>query len=815
MDIQLHGYQSTARDFILRTPYCGVFFDMGLGKAIDDDAFVMTPDGRKRVGDVVPGDTLLDVNGASTDVTAVFHHTSKPAYEIKLNDGRTFTACEDHRIPLMTPDGQARLASEQSFAEILPEDLTVKSVKEILDERPVLSNGRRQTLSKMKLAIPRAGRVQYPKRAHPIPPDVMGLILRHAEFTDAGLVFRVAGFDTTHYLHELGDKINTDFRPDGTGTYYIASDMSKLKEIERSLTGMGYAHGRQFDFIPDQYLFDSVENRILFVRGFLDAPDNAKPKFRARDYVCDVPEMPSSLIAGFRDILISLGFGAKIKYSMRGKMASLDCRVATPVRSGNYSLQARHVHTKYLYITSITPVRPRDMTCFTVTAPTHTYLLDNYIPTHNTLLTLDATIKRNPRGHVLVVAPKNIARNTWIDEIRKFDMPIRYRSLIANDSFKDLSKAKRLERYEEAYSAPPTMYFINRELLLDLINHMPMHNGRPVWYFPNLILDESQSFKSYKSERFKAIKRVMPAVSTLIELSGTPTPHGLMDLWSQIYLLDGGARLGPNITWYRNTFFRETKRMNGYPVAWEPLPGAEDEIYRRISDITISAKNDSIKLPPVTYNNFKVYLSDKEMATYRTLARTQVLELSKDTKVLAVNAGVLYGRLAQLASGTIYTDEDHNYQVIHARKIEALNSLIQNSSGPVMIAYYYQSDKQEILKALPQAELFDGSHEMLSRWNRREIPIMMLHPASAGHGLNFQAGGHTLIWYSIQANLEQYLQTNARLYRQGQSEPVIIHHIIAEGTVDNRTMNILGKREADQDEMLDAIKLILDDLEIS
>lgn len=427
-----------------------------------------------------------------------------------------------------------------------------------------------------------------------------------------------------------------------------------------------------------------------------------------------------------------------------------------------------------------------------------------------TLITLQAIQRRNPNGHILVVAPKNIARSTWIDEITKFNLPIRYKSLICNEKFKDLSRKKRLERYEEAYHSPPTMYFINRELLTDLIAHMPTSKGRPVWFFPNVVLDESQSFKNYKSERFKAIKRVLPACSSVIELSGTPTPQGLMDLWSQIYILDGGARLGPNISWYRRAFFRETMYMNGYPVKWEPLPGAEDEIYRRIADITISAKNTNIKLPPVTYNNFKCYMDDKEMARYKAMARDKVLEIldgDTTTPITAKNAGVLHVRLSQLAAGTIYLDEDKRYEVIHQRKLEALDAIISRSSGPILIAYYFQSDKQEILKHLPDAKLFDGSHQMQEDWNAGKIPIMLLHPGSSGHGINIQYGGHTLIWYSIQANLEQYLQTNARLYRQGQTQPVIIHHIMCEGTVDIKTLASLNTKNEAEERLLDAIRM--------
>lgn len=427
-----------------------------------------------------------------------------------------------------------------------------------------------------------------------------------------------------------------------------------------------------------------------------------------------------------------------------------------------------------------------------------------------TRITLEAITERNPTTHVLVVAPKNIARATWIDEINKWKFPLRHRSLIVNERGKGLSRAKRLERYEEAYEAPATMYFINQELVADLVRNMPKVHGGYVWYFPNMVIDELQGFKSYRAQRFKTLQRVEPALSTFTGLTGTPDPNGLMDLWSQIYLMDHGERLGRTITAYRNQFFREGLRVNGYPVSWIPLPGAEDEIYRRISDLVISVKNPNVTLPPVTYNTVPVHLDDKELKMFKKFAREQILELGDGDPLMAVNRGVLSQRLSQLASGTAYTDaKAGEFVTIHRHKVEMCDYIINNAQGSVLIAYHFKAERDLLLESFPDARAFDGTPDMIAAWNRGEIPVMLLQPASAGHGLNLQDGGHTLIWFTIYTNLEEYIQTNARLARQGQKNPVVIHHLVAEGTTDAANLAMLNQKDDAEQRLLDAVRAII------
>ena len=426
-----------------------------------------------------------------------------------------------------------------------------------------------------------------------------------------------------------------------------------------------------------------------------------------------------------------------------------------------------------------------------------------------TLITLSALYDINPHGHVLIIAPKNIARSTWLDEVEKWKIPLRIRSFITNNKGRDNSKKVRYKLYEDAKTAPPTIYLINRELLTDFVDYFQPH-----FPFPVVVIDEFQSFKSHSSQRFRALKKVRPQIQRLIGLTGTPTPNGLMDLWAQIFLIDEGERLGPNITAYRDTYFTPGLIVNGYPVSWNPRPGAEDAIYKNIEDVVISMKN-TLPLPDITYNKIFCHMNDKEMKTYKTMAKEQVLTFGQD-EIIAANAAVLTSKLSQLASGAIYTNEDHDYKVIHRRKLENLAYLIRNTADPVIVAYHFKTDItliQTYLTALGmEVAKFDGSQQMVKDWNDKKIPIMLIQPQSAGHGLNLQKGGHTLIWYTVPWSLESYLQTNARIYRQGQDKPVVIHHLLTKDTIDEYILKKLEKKDTSQQELLNAVERTIGDL---
>lgn len=422
------------------------------------------------------------------------------------------------------------------------------------------------------------------------------------------------------------------------------------------------------------------------------------------------------------------------------------------------------------------------------------------------------------RGHILVIAPKAIARSTWIDEIHKWGLNPRIVSLIVNERGKQLSKAKRIERYEQIAASPASFYFLNKELVTDLVN---WHSeNKAAWPFPTVVIDELQGFKSHKSNRFKAMKAVSPYIKRFIGLTGTPTPNGLMDLWPEIFLMDGGRRLGRNITQYRDYFFNEGLKVNGYPVTWRPKTGAEDAIYNAISDVVISIKNPNLKLPPITFHDFQVYMTDEEKEVYKRFAKESVLTVQNQdgsqTEIKAASAAILSAKLSQLASGTIYTGDGKEYIMLHEHKLEALEYIVNNTGSPVIVAYHFQSDRAEIIRyfdklSLP-TETMDGSPEMIRRWNNGEIPILLLQPASVGHGINIQHGGHTLVWYTMPRSLEHYIQTIGRLHRQGQTQPVMIHHLLTDGTIDRHILKRINEKDDSEKALLEAVSKAVEDL---
>lgn len=441
-----------------------------------------------------------------------------------------------------------------------------------------------------------------------------------------------------------------------------------------------------------------------------------------------------------------------------------------------------------------------------------------------TLVTLSALAQIRPSGHILVVAPVAIARSTWINEIEKWGFPLRTRSLIVNDNDKKFTKDKRLSRYAEIFTDRPTMYFINRELFADLVEAMPLRRVGGVreiqWPFPTLVIDESQGFKNPSGNRFKAARKIHAATTRVIELSGTPTPQGLLDLWAQVYLLDGGLALGPAFGRYRDRWFDAAAHVNNRPVSWKPRHGAREDIYARIRHLVMSAENTEVPLPEVCVDDVSVTMPQAARKRYKKFKRDLIIEFaSRDPAdastimITADNAAILNAKLVQFASGTMYLGENHDrdYAVMHTEKLEMTDYLIRNSAAsPVIVAYRFRADKAELMKHLAKAghavEVLDGSRAMIARWNCGAIPVMLLHPASAGHGLNLQDGGHTLLWYSLPDSLEHYLQTNARLVRIGQNHPVQIWRLVAKDTNDEMQPRRLARKATDQQSLLDAVR---------
>lgn len=412
-----------------------------------------------------------------------------------------------------------------------------------------------------------------------------------------------------------------------------------------------------------------------------------------------------------------------------------------------------------------------------------------------TVITLTAIVElmhnRFDVARVLVIAPKLVAETVWAEEAAKWDHT------------RHLRISKVLGSVQERVAAlrrPADIYVINRENVPWLVERVGAK-----WPFDMVVVDELSSFKSPKTKRFRALRRVRPLVNRIVGLTGTPAPNGLIDLWSQIYLLDQGERLGKTLTGYRDRFFKPGRRNGHIVYEWIPKPGAEERIHELLSDLCVSMRaEDWLELPERVDVEVPVVLDAEAMMKYKQLEKDLLLPLEGDV-VTADTAGVLTNKLLQLANGAVY-DTARGVHEIHDAKLDALEELIEQAQGkPLLVFYAYQHDLERIKRRFPWAATMDEPG-VIERWNRGEVPLLLAHPASAGHGLNLQEGGNHVVWFGLTWSLELYEQANARLHRQGQTERVIVHHLVAKGTVDEDVMARLRSKAATQADLVEALK---------
>lgn len=393
-------------------------------------------------------------------------------------------------------------------------------------------------------------------------------------------------------------------------------------------------------------------------------------------------------------------------------------------------------------------------------------------------------------SRVLVVAPLRVARDTWPAEIEKWEhlKYMTYSVVVGTE-----------EERKQALFKNALVYIINRENVDWLVSK----SGVP-FRFDMVVIDELSSFKSHTSKRFKSLLKVRPQVKRIVGLTGTPSGNGLMDLWAEFRLLDMGKRLGRYISHYREAFFEPDKRNQMMVFSYKPRPGAAREIYQRIGDMTISMKSlDFLPMPKLIMNEVRVKLSQEEKKVYDNLRKKMALSI-EGTEIDAANAAALSGKLLQMANGAVYDDERNPIR-IHDRKLDALEDLVEAANGkPVLIAYWFKHDLVRMKERLSIREIRSSSD--ITDWNAGRILVAAIHPASAGHGLNLQAGGSVLIWFGLTWSLELYQQTNARLWRQGQEHTVIIEHIVTEGTIDEQVMRALRSKNKTQEALIEAVK---------
>lgn len=394
-------------------------------------------------------------------------------------------------------------------------------------------------------------------------------------------------------------------------------------------------------------------------------------------------------------------------------------------------------------------------------------------------------------ARVLVIAPKRVAEDTWSRESEKWDhlQGLRVSRVLGGPA----DRRKALEQDAD-------VYVIGRDNVCWLVEHLGA-----AWPFDMVVIDELSSFKSPQAKRFKALRKVMPRVRRVVGLTGTPSPNGLMDLWAEVYLLDQGERLQKTIGAYRELYFKPGA-SNGHVVyQWIPRRGSAEKIEKLLEDLCVSmSAADYLQLPDRIDNEIRVRLTGEELQQYRQMEQEQILQLEGDEAVVALSAAAVMTKLLQMANGAVYT-EGGGVHRIHRQKLGALQEILEAAGEPVLVFYSFRHDLAAIMEAVPEARILEGPED-IAAWNRGEIPVLLAHPASVGYGLNLQQGGHVIVWYGLTWSLELYQQANARLHRQGQEKPVIVHHLIAEGTVDEQVLKALRAKDTSQAALLAALK---------
>jgi len=393
---------------------------------------------------------------------------------------------------------------------------------------------------------------------------------------------------------------------------------------------------------------------------------------------------------------------------------------------------------------------------------------------------------------MLVIAPLNVAKDTWADEINKWE------------HLKHLRVSKVLgtpKQRIEALKIDADIYITNKENTKWLCEYY-----KKGWPFDMVVVDELSTFKNHQSQRFKALKKKLPLMNRFVGLTGTPSPNSMMDLWAQVYLIDRGERLETSFSRFRERYFKPTHQVSEHVFNWELRHGSEEIIYKQIDDVCISMKaSDYLDMPERVDTVQSVELSSKERKLYDELERDYILESEDDGDIVAQSGASLSQKLLQLSNGAVYTDEQ-DIRHIHDQKLDKLEAIVEEAQGqPILLFYNFKHDKERILRRFKQAVVL-GSDDYKNKWDKGNIEILLAHPASAGHGLNLQQGGHIIVWFGLTWSLELYQQANARLYRQGQDHTTIIHHIMTENTIDQRVYKALQNKELTQDELMKAVK---------
>lgn len=772
---------------------------MGMGKEQPVSAHVATPDGWRRIGDLRAGDHVIGRDGKPTEVLGLFPQGVKDVYEFKFSDGSATRCGIEHLWEL-----------ENQYRK-----------KFVLSTRFLLEDGIRHNFCKThpngdnKYFLPSIQPVEFATQVLRIDPYLMGVLLTSSTLTGAQLSVSVAP--------EVARKLvgTAEAQPSGRVRVLLRNSQA-LRDIVYSMGRfhpLGPLNPRKTRrYIPREYLTASVKDRLSLLHGILDT--RAHP--RVGDSSVEYTTASVYMTYGISDLVRSLGGTASRRATLDARGEVLyrvlvrlpDCFEPFSIPEFNV-LRKPNAHEPRRALESITKLDyQEESVCIRVAARDHLYLTDDYIPTHNTVSALTALEMLQLAGETapaLVLAPLRVCTTTWPDEAAKWEH-------LSN--IKIVPVTGDLKSREAALKEPADIYTCNYQNLPWLVEH---YNGGKTWPYSTVVADESTRLKSFRTRqggvRARALANVAHTkIKRFINLTGTPAPNGLKDLWGQQWFIDAGASLGKNYTSYMYRWFKRTADGFDYEISH---PAAEKEIYETLKELCLTVDpRDWFDIKEPIVKTIEVDMPRSARGYYEKLRDELIVQIENHT-ITAANAAVKTQKLLQIANGAAYTDPEvdddgnpksRNYRVLHDAKLDALESLVEEVSGaPLLVAYHFRSDVERLSKHFKQARVLDSDPATLKAWNAGKIPMLLAHPASAGHGLNLQDGGNILVFFGHNWNLEDRMQIIERIgpvrqLQAGYDRPVWIYNIVCKKTVDNLVLQRVESKKSVQELLLTAMK---------
>lgn len=798
-------YQARAQDFLVQRPRANLFMQMGLGKQQPNSEPVLTPTGWRAIGDLSPGDFVIGADGRPTEVLAVFPQGEQDVVEVEFTDGSRCRAGWDHLW---------RVFNATQYNKGQPG--RVMSTREIVEYGVLRPNGKNGL--KPYWYIPMAAPVEHPERDLPVDPYLLGVILGDGSIHRTGEVSLCTDLEI---LRSCG--LNPR-RAHKTCSYVWYASCPGVRQAMQDLSLAGKRSWEKH--LPEEYLYASVAQRLAVLQGLLDTDGYPIPEGGA-----EFSSTSETLVDAVVELAQSLGgvgrkSAGRVTCSQTGP-GRKSWRVNVKLRPEHDAFRLSRKLSKWRRPTKYPPVRRiaavREVgreasTCIKVAASDCLYVTRSYVVTHNTSVALTVFDILRSFGEVkkmLVLGPVRVARTTWADEVQKWDHLRHLDVAVA-------AGATAAER-RRMFASDMPIHTLNYENVPAMLNEL-----ESAWPYDIVITDESTRVKNHAAVRFmgktkRKVERdgklvVLPAEPGLkhvagrtkrwINLSGAPTPKGLHDLWSQQYLLDGGKRLGKNITAFRNRWFTEGRHRGTY----HPTPSAMEEITAAIQDCTLTLKSaDYLDLPELITSRVEVDMPDSVRAFYQELEQEFIARID-DVEVLAANAAVLTGKLRQTTGGAIYGPDGKDWITLHDAKIDALASIVEEQAGaPLLVAYTFKHDLERLRAAFPFARHLDKDPKTVHDWNMGRIPMLLAHPGSAGPGLNLQDGGNAIAFFSPNWDLDGHDQIIERIgptrqLQSGHPRPVFVYYITARDSIDELVLERLVERREVQDIFLERTK---------